>query len=91
MTTDIRQVMMMRDPRLIRYSNIKAELVKNEGAKAGAALEQEVEEAGRTCDTHGYLEDPVIFVDVGVPGNRVVVACPFCSSPEILAQWEAQG
>lgn len=75
---------------IIRMSFIRAKLVKAEGEGAGVALDDEVNGAGRRCDTHGHLDDPAIFIDHSVPGKRIVVVCPLCSSPELLARWEAQ-
>ncbi len=75
---------------IVRMSAIRIKLVKSAGEEAGAALDDEVKEAGRRCETHGYLDDPAIFINTSATGKRIVVVCPLCSSPELLAQWEAQ-
>lgn len=78
---------------LVRYTAIKARLISAEGAAAGEALDKEINEvAGRTCSVHSLLEDPIIMLGT-LPGEteqRLIVVCPWCSSPELLAQWEAQ-
>ncbi len=86
------KIVLVETKGLIRYTAIKAKLEEAEGSEAIAALAKEIKSIGRTCVTHGYLDDPAIFVGT-LPGEiaqRVIVACPLCSSPDLLAQWEAE-
>ena len=74
---------------LIRWSKIQAHLAGVGEHELAKKVADDIERIGRTCDTHGYLEDPIVFVEP--IKNQLIIACPFCSSPELLAQWEAQG
>jgi hypothetical protein len=40
------------------------------------------------CPTHGKLDDPIL---VHVGSTDLAVVCPWCSSREVLAAWEAEG
>lgn len=42
---------------------------------------------GRLCAIHGRLDDPII----ALLGEDIAFACPWCSDPEVLKQWEAEG
>lgn len=42
---------------------------------------------GSLCVVHGELKDPAI----GRVGDQVAFICPWCSGPEILAAWQAEG
>ena len=77
------------DPGLVRYSAIVRSLKAKGQAQLAHDLAAEVKTAGRTCATHGLLDDPVIGIDpVGV---RVVVGCPWCSGVSVLKAWTEQG
>lgn len=41
----------------------------------------------RVCPTHGRLEDPI----VGLVGDQIAVACPWCSGDAVREAWEAEG
>ena len=77
------------DGGLIRYSAIIKRLKDQGDHELAAKTEKEMEEAGRTCEKHGLLEDPIIGLDM--VQKRLVVACPWCSGEVVLATWEAQG
>lgn len=77
---------MSEGPGLIRYTAIARRLEANGGSVE--ALEKGVNSAGRTCDTHGYLYDPVIGVDTVL--MRIIVGCPWCSGGNVLEAWSAQ-
>lgn len=74
---------------LIRWSAIRAHLIANGDRELAEMSKIEMEAAGHTCDTHGHLEDPLVMVDPNK--GQMIVACPWCSSPELLARWEVQG
>lgn len=73
---------------LIRYSAIIKHL-KGLGEDALiTAFEAALKEAGSTCQTHGYLDDPIVGVDLTL--FRLIVGCPLCSGGAVLATWESQ-
>jgi hypothetical protein len=41
-----------------------------------------------TCPTHGKLEDPIVGT---VAPDQIAIVCPWCSDPQVLAAWEAEG
>lgn len=69
--------------RLLRANGMPPEVL--------AEFEREKAEFGSTCPTHGTLEDPVIGIVGAGAEMRVAFACPWCSSPEVLAAWEREG
>jgi hypothetical protein len=73
-------------PGLIRYSRILGMLTPEVRAEA----ERERETAAR-CATHGKLADPAIAIIGEGADRRVAYICPWCSAPDILAQWEKEG
>ena len=73
---------------LIRYTAIMKHLRNSNESELVSRLERDVNEIGRTCSVHGYLDDPVVGVEIA--GARLIIACPFCSGEEVLARWEAQ-
>lgn len=73
---------------MIRFTKICAHLRELGETELIAKTIEEIESAGRTCTTHGRLEDPVLMVDTNL--MRLIVVCPWCSGPETLAQWESQ-
>ena len=73
---------------LVRYSAIMKRMRAEGEPGLAAKVEQEMNDAGRTCESHGYLHDPILGIDYGK--MKIVVACPWCSGEEALARWEAQ-
>lgn len=73
---------------LIRWSAIQKHLKAQGADKTADKVESDLDKFGRTCDTHGYLEDPIVGIDTAK--KQLIIACPFCSSPELLARWETQ-
>jgi hypothetical protein len=73
-------------PELLRYSRMIGKLAPAVRAEA----ERERLIAAR-CETHGLLEDPAIALIGEGAGKRVAYICPWCSGPDILAQWEREG
>lgn len=56
------------------------------GATEAAAEVRRVHAQFPACPKHGPLKDPII----GHVGDQIAICCPWCSSPEILAAWEAE-
>lgn len=61
---------------------------REQGQTEVVAAVTSVYQANNTCPTHGFLEDPIIGT---VPPNQIAICCPWCSAPEVLAAWEAEG
>lgn len=78
----------MKLPATIRYSTIVHRLRTLETEADVEKFQKEIDKIGRSCKKHGVLEDPCIFVDVA--RSALVVACPWCSDPLILQQWEEE-
>lgn len=74
-------------PDVIRYSTTVKHL------RASGTPEEHLEEyerdkqAAAHCSEHGPIDDPII----GLAGDRVAFACPWCSAPEMLRRWEEEG
>lgn len=74
-------------PGKLRFSSAVSAL-RNQGAlDTLAELERLRELHGKRCPTHGELKDPIL----AILGEQVAFICPWCSGPEILAAWEAEG
>jgi hypothetical protein len=73
-------------PPRLRYSRMVGLLTPELRAEA----ERERAIAAR-CPKHGELKDPAIALVGEGEGQRVAYICPWCSGPEILAQWEQEG
>jgi hypothetical protein len=73
---------------VVRLSSA-AKRLREIGATEGAdELERDAKIAAPWCQKCGRkIDDPV----VGILGDRVAFACPWCSSPEVLAAWEQEG
>ncbi len=84
--------MMSGQPESVRFSTYLA-LLKKRGTPQAVLAEFERDQFfyGSNCPTHGELKDPVIGLVGTGPGMRVAFACPWCSSPEVLAAWEKEG
>jgi hypothetical protein len=74
---------------LIRYSAIVTRLKEKGELELIEKLDAVIKSIGRTCLEHGLLADPALGV-LDFAGSRLVVACPWCSGPDVLARWEAQ-
>ncbi len=73
-------------PGRLRFSRIAGLL------PAGARAEFERERAKAAhCPAHGELADPAVFLIGEGAAQRVAFACPWCSGPELLAEWEREG
>lgn len=74
-------------PDQVRYSTSLSALRMQGADETAATLEKLKAEHGSLCAVHGELKDPVI----GILGDQVAFVCPWCSGPEILAAWTAEG
>jgi hypothetical protein len=75
----------------IRYSALVAHVRRLAVPGVAVALE-ELERDRRVaarCARHGTLADPIAMFDV--VANRVVFACPECTTGEAREQWEREG
>jgi len=69
---------------MIRYSTALKRL-RAHGADT-AEFERD-KRIGAVCPRHGDIEDPII----GMVGDVVGFACPWCSDPPVLKAWEEEG
>lgn len=67
---------------LLRSSNMITR-VRRENPDAADALEIMRERIGRTCPTHGRLEDPIVSLLDG----EVAFGCPDCSGEDLRRRW----
>lgn len=70
----------------LRYSRLAGLLPP----EARAEFERERALAAH-CPEHGEIRDPAIFLAGEGAEKRVAFICPWCSGPELLAQWEKEG
>lgn len=79
-------------PGIVRMSTA-ARMLREIGRHGDASeIEREARIAAPWCPQCGRkLEDPVVGMLNTPDGPRMVYACPHCSGPDILAQWEAEG
>ena len=75
-------------PTTVRMSTAVKKLRDQGLDEAADALIADAQKAAPWCPgCERKLDDPVI----GLTHGRVAFACPHCSGPDILAQWEAEG
>ena len=69
-------------------SSIIIERLHDQGNSESANRIAEMRDrVGRLCAIHGRLDDPII----ALLGPDVAFACPWCSAPDVLKKWEAEG
>ncbi len=73
-------------PERLRYSRVAGLLPP----ESRAEFERDRAKAAH-CPKHGELTDPAIFIVGEGADRRVAFACPWCSGPDVLAQWEREG
>lgn len=74
-------------PTMVRYSTALQALRRVDTPAAAIAEFENDKATAARCPEHGALEDPV----VGLLGDRVAFACPWCSGADVLAAWEREG
>ncbi len=75
-------------PEILRLSSVLRRC-RNAGQHDVAATVEQAASRYRDCSKHGRIDDPIVatLADAGT----LIIACPFCSSPEVLAAWRAEG
>ena len=77
----------IRFSRLVAHLRAHAPLPNVEAAIAEFERERQT---AAICQKHGPLADPIALWDV--PNNRMVFACPNCTTnEELVARWKAEG
>lgn len=78
-----------KTPGTLRLSTLLAKLktMGEGGEHSYESIKRLHREVGDNCEVHGPLEDPI----VGLYNEQVAFICPWCSAPEMLAAWEAEG
>jgi hypothetical protein len=75
-------------PGILRLSSALRRLRAQGHNEAARRVEASYLEVGQHCDVHGKLDDPILTI---ARPDKVAFGCPWCSDPEVLAQWEREG
>lgn len=75
-------------PEMLRLTSVLKTL-RDQGAGAAAdEVAALADRVGRRCDTHGYLEDPLVFT---VGNDQLAFGCPDCSGKAIRDAYDKEG
>ena len=74
-------------PGVLRLSTVLRR-ARERGESVVVDVVSKIYAANDTCEVHGRLEDPIVGT---VAPDQIAICCPWCSAPEILAQWEDEG
>lgn len=75
------------EPGVLRMSTVLRRCREQNMSAEVASEVQRVAALYPECPTHGPLADPII----GRTDSQIAIICPWCSDPEVLAAWEAEG
>lgn len=75
-------------PDTLRLSTV-LKMLRGQGQDASAEqVAQLAERVGKQCDTHGRIDDPMVFT---VGKDQLAFGCSDCSAPELKKAWEEEG